>query len=362
MKLFLFLFFIFCSFCPVNAQPFKAYTSESIPLKETISTRSIADYIVANYITDAEKLSVVYNWVTKNIRYDKDSMYNINWATDLSTKAAATLRRRKGVCENYASIFTDIILQCGIPSYVISGYTNVAGYSKNIGHSWSAVFFNNQWLLCDPTWDVGPGNSTNYFLINPEVFIETHIPFDPLWKLIPQLSSDRKINKENSLTDVNSEIQTFLQLDSVQQLEASSQRMRMAMQQTEQQKIWQSYVKMQIAIVHGEDDMNLYNAAVADLNKANNIFNNFIQYRNNQFFPDKPAAEINAMLEPIYGIITFAKSKLNKIGKIVSNEQYNTELIEQKLVSLTQKVKEQKQFLKNYFSNSIADRSKLFYQ
>ena len=277
MKLLVFLSVIFFAFYAANAQPFKSSFNGFIPSNKTGSTKSIADYVLANYTTDAEKLSVVYNWVTSNIRYDKDSMYNINWATDLSTKAAATLRRRKGVCENYASIFTDIILQCGIPSYVVSGYANAAGYGENTGHSWSAVFLNNQWLLCDPTWDVGPGYRTNYFLINPEVFIESHTPFDPLWKLIPQYDKERKLkNEHNFSTDVNEQVQAFLQLDSVQQLEVSSQRMQKAMEQTEQQKNFQSYVKMQIAIVHNEEDMNLYNAAVADLNRANSIFNNFV--------------------------------------------------------------------------------------
>ena len=358
MKLLVFLYMILCA-CSSKAQSFSGY----IPTQATNSTKSIADYVIANYKTDAEKLSVVYHWVTNNIRYDKDSMYNINWATDLGTKAAATLRRRKGVCENYASIFTDIILKCGIPSYVVSGYTNQAGFGKNTGHSWSAVFLNNKWLLCDPTWDVGFGNSNNYFLINPEAFIDSHTPFDPLWQLLPQPYTGKKFKADNNLhPDVNEEVQSFLQLDSLQQLEASSQRMLKLNKQTEQQQNWRSYVKMQIAIVHGEEDMNLYNAAVADLNNANKIFNNFVQYRNNQFTPNKSEAQINALLEPIYGLLTFAKTNLNKIGKVVQNDQYNTELILQKIASLTQRVKEQKDFLKNYFANTLADRGKLFYK
>ena len=363
MKITLFLSVILSSCLGINAQQFGGYSGNYIPTKETGSTNSIADFVIANYKTDAEKLRVVYNWVTTNIRYDKDSMYNINWATDLSTKAAATLRRRKGVCENYASIFTDILVKCGIPSYVVSGYTNQEDFGKNTGHSWSAVFYNNEWLLCDPTWDIGFGDRTNYFLISPENFIESHTPFDPIWKLIPESLSNKKSNSgDNIYRSVNDDVQSFLQLDSVQQLEASSQRMLRATQQNMEQKIWQSYVKMQIAIVHNEEDMNLYNGAVADLNRANTIFNTFVQFRNNQFLPSKPDVEINSMLDPIYGIITIAKSKLNKIGKVVENEQYNSELILLKFAALSQRVKEQKDFLKNYFSHTVADRGKLFYK
>ena len=363
MKLFFSLIAILFTCLASKAQPFLGYSSSYIPATATGSTKSIADYVNANYKTDAEKLSVVYRWVTNNIRYDKDSMYNINWATDLGTKAAATLRRRKGVCENYASIFTDIIVKCDIPSYVVSGYTNQAGFGNNTGHSWSAVFLDNKWLLCDPTWDVGFSNNTNYFLISPENFIDSHTPFDPLWQLLPQSYFNRKLKTNNNFYSVvNEDAQSFLQLDSLKQLEASSQRMLKLNKQSDQQKNWGSYVKMQIAIVHGEEDMNLYNAAVADLNNANKIFNNFVQYRNNQFTPNKSEVEVNAMLEPIYGLLTFAKNNLNKIGKVVENDQYNTELIQQKISSLTQRVKEQKDFLKSYFANTLADRGKLFYK
>ncbi len=357
MKIFLYLFLMWCICLSGKAQ--SAAAGNYIPLKETGSTKAIADYLTATYTTDLEKLSVVYNWVTTFIRYDKDSMYHINWSSDVGTIAAATLRRRKGVCENYASIFTDILLKCGIPSYVVCGYTNLPGDNKNTGHSWSAVLLDNKWLLCDPTWDIGFSNRFNYFLISPEVFFESHIPFDPLWKLIPPstfTSADKYYNS------VNEQIQNFLQLDSVHQMEASSQRMLNAAHQTEQQKIWQSYVKMQISIVYNEEDMNLYNASVADLNQANLIFNTFVQYRNNQFIPHKSEAEIYNLLEPIYGITTIAKNKLNKMGKVVQNEQYNTELLLLKFAALTERVQEQKKFLKNYFAHSVADRGKLFYK
>ena len=249
-----------------------------IPVSATYSSEAIAGYISSNYKTDKEKIQAAYGWVTANIRYDKDSMYNINWGPDATIKVSAALRRKKGVCENFAAVFTDILIKCNIQSYVVNGYTT---YSKT-GHSWSAVKLNSQWLLCDPTWDIGVGN-TRYFLIPPAEFIDTHMAFDPLWQLIPYPLTQKQFNKGILATkkdiapwNINDSVAAFLKLDSLQQLEASAQRMQQAGEQITTLKTWQAYTKMKIAIAYGDKDKDLYNGAVADLNKASRIFNNFV--------------------------------------------------------------------------------------
>ena len=77
--------------------------------------------------------------------------------SDINPEARITvaLRRRKGVCENFAAIFNDICLKAGLTSFVVSGYTKQSGAVDKTGHSWCAVFINKNWYLCDPTWDEG---------------------------------------------------------------------------------------------------------------------------------------------------------------------------------------------------------------
>ena len=364
----LFLLFASCFFI-VKGQQDNGFAGAYIPSSQTYSTAAIAGYVQSNFTTDRDKLKTIYIWVTANIRYDKDSMYNINWGVDEHTKAASTLRRRKGVCENFATVFTDIVSKCGIPAFTITGYTNESGFIKRTGHSWSAVQLNNEWLLCDPTWDAGSGNRINWFLISPAQFVETHMPFDPLWQLLPQPLSQNEFNRGNyykkkdaPVWNVADSVDNFLQMDSLQQLKASSLRILQAGVENDMVKYWRHYIDMKIAIVYGDQDMNLYNGAVADLNKATAIFNAFVQYRNNRFFPGKPDAEINAMLHPINGLLADARKKIKHIGEMVENFQYDTGGLKERLDHLGGKTAEQQSFLQLYVSSAVANRDRLFYK
>lgn len=343
--------------------------SSFIPSAQTYSTAAIAGYVQDNFTTDRDKLEAIYSWVTANIHYDKDSMYNINWGVDEHTKAASTIRRRKGVCENFATVFTDIASKCGIPAFTITGYTNVSGNIKRAGHSWSAVQLDKEWLLCDPTWDAGNGNRTSWFLLPPAQFIDTHMPFDPLWQLLPQpLSQQDFINgrsaaKKNAVIwNVADSVDGFMQLDSLQQLEATSRRIKQAGINDEMTRVWRNYVDMKIAIVYGDQDMNYYNGAVADLNKATAIFNNFVTYRNNRFLPARPDVETAAMLNPIDKLLAAARKKIKHIGETVENFQYDTANLKERLDRIAAKTAEQQAFLKQYVASEIANRDKLFYK
>ena len=347
---FWFISFLFVSFVGKVHSQLTNYNAIQIPLSETYSSSSIAKYISINLKTDREKIEAAYSWVTANISYDKDSMYNINWGPDASLKVSAALRRKKGVCENFAAVFTDILLKSNIPSFVVNGYTI---YSKT-GHGWSAVKLDNQWFLCDPTWDIGVGN-TRYFLILPIEFIDTHIPFDPLWQLLPYPHTYHQYNKGKPTTktalpawDINDSVSAFLQLDSLQQFEASALRMQQTGTQINTLKTWQAYTKMKIAIVYGDKDKELYNAAVADFNKATTIFNNFVTYRNNQFTPAKPANILKNLLADIPALIESANNKINQIGQTVANEQYDTGGIKNRLDNLLKRVIMQEKYLEEY--------------
>lgn len=341
----------------------------NIPAAQTYSTVSIASYVQANFKTDNEKLRAIYTWVISHIRYDADSMLPINWSLESDEKIAATLRRRKGVCENYASLFTDIALKSGFPSFVVSGYTKYSMSGNRAGHSWSAVCLQGQWFLCDPTWDIGSAGNTRFFLVSPREFIETHIPFDPLWQLLEYPVTDNEFQRgsfvsrnEKRYFNYADSAKVFLGLDSLAQLEQSTRRMRQAGTESDRQKIQVNYNRMKMAIIYGEKDMNLYNGAVADLNKANTVFNNYVQYRNNRFMPQQSDAQISSLLHPVNGFILSAQKKLGQIGQAIENFQYDTGTIMQRLASLTQRMDEQQTFLDRYLATSAAERERLFYK
>jgi hypothetical protein len=374
MKWWLLLYVFTCAATGLRAQGFTEFSfvdskALAIPSNQTYSTSAIAEYIRSNFQSDKEKLRAAYAWVTANIKYNTDSMYSINWGGDPERKITAALRRRKGVCENYAAIFNDIAVKLGIQSFVVTGYTKQSGFVVRSGHSWCAVKVDNEWYLCDPTWDEGFRTNARYFLISPNQFIDTHMPFDPLWQLQAYPITQQEFNrgfghsKRNSLPfNYADSVKAFLQLDELHQLEASSRRIKEAGIVNDLQKNWLSYTKMKIAIFYEDDDMNLYNSAVDDLNKASAIFNSYVQYRNNRFMPQKKDEEISSLLDPIAAKISSALEKVNKIGRMSQNFQYDTGELSNRLSALTKRVQEQQDFLKRYITSNVAERGKLFYQ
>jgi Transglutaminase-like superfamily len=339
----------------------------NIPDTATGTTTSIASYTNAHCKTTYEKIHTLYNWVTTHIKYDADSVYYFNWSKPSAIVAAITLQRRKGVCENFAALFTELILQTGIPSWVISGYTKAARTVTYTGHSWCAVKFDDNWWLCDPTWDAGNNYNTNWLMVAPDDFLQTHMPFDPLWQLRYYPLTHKAFKKgqwraENNTAYFNypDSLNLFFQLDSLEQLEVFTRRMFAAGLENNQLKLWHSYNEMKIAIIYGDKDMELYNAAVDLFNQATSIYNGFVQYRNKQFMPPRSNTEIAALLAPITGLIAEAAQHLDQMGMVVENFQYDTGEIKERLKGLLTKVQIQQTFINAWLAASPRERKKLF--
>lgn len=260
------MYWLLCLFIVVSASVARAQGNTNVarvdvsaryfPKEVTASTSEMARFIQQQFTGNNEKIRAAYRWVTSNIDYDKDSMLPINWSMTYEEKIAATLRRRKGVCDNFASVFTDLLVKMDIPAYLVNGYTRSTGSSTNLAHSWCAVQLDGTWFLCDPTWDKDYTLTTNYFLKTPEEFIYTHWPFDPLWQLLPYPATLKEFEQASFITTKNKppvnvadSLQIYFTLDGLQQMEAGARRMNAAGLDRETLKTWYAYNQMNIAIV-----------------------------------------------------------------------------------------------------------------
>jgi hypothetical protein len=363
MKQFFFIYVILCSwnnvFCQHAGTNPANIMSSNIPASETVNTTSIARYINSNYKDDREKFDAIYSWVTSNIKYDTDSMFEINWNKGGEAKITEALRRRKGVCENYTAIFNDVVNKCGLISFVVDGYTKQGGKIEKAGHSWNAVDLKGQWLLCDPTWDKDAGIYPNYYMVDPDQFIKTHMPFDPMWQLLnlpvshAQFYRDSTGNRNKNNFNFSDSIIAFTQLSEVKQLEASAARISRYGILNDLIKNRVAYTNMLIGIMYEDMDMKYYNSAVADFNLATLLFNEFVLYRNNEFVLSKNADIYNLLLDSSEIKIISAQKKIKEIGRIIPNNQYDTEDITYNLENLLKKIKEQQIFMKNHFVNKL---------
>lgn len=364
MKKYGFLLLFLCCTNLLNAQSFDKV---NIPAGLTFSTTDIAEYVKQNYDTERKKLWAIYTWVASNIKYDTDSANVINLGPDTEAKITSALRRRRGVCENYAAIFNDICLKAGLTSFVVDGYTKQNGSVDKAGHQWCAVFVDNMWLLCDATWDEGSGN-TKWFLVKPSDMIATHMPFDPMWQLLNYpvshsqfYSSNFYSNKKQPFFNYADSITAYIKMDSLQKLKSSAYRIAQSGLYNTMVKNRHNFTKMNIEIIREDKDVALYNSAVAGLNDAMKIYNNFIEYRNKQFTPLLPDIALQAMLNGTDTQLSSAHKKLDEIEKTEATFTFSTEALRERLNTLALRIKAQKDFLALYLTTDAAGRQALFY-
>ena len=121
--------------------------------------------LTTNCKTDAEKITAIFNWVTKNIKYDYN-LYSANTANNNKTSCATDpkngahtkginvstrayeqqnglnldviLTKKTGICGHYAILMAGMLRSLGIPCKVVAG-TAVDSNGKRDSHAWVAV-------------------------------------------------------------------------------------------------------------------------------------------------------------------------------------------------------------------------------
>lgn len=182
-----------------------------------------------------------------NIKYDVKAYSSIK-KKDYTLKQ--TLRRKKGICYQYSSLFVALCQNAGISAKEIVGYTR--GMSFHEGdlffegdHSWNAVKLDSAWYLVDATWGSGqlqqkkrwfkelmfkwfkkpyirdrykflqePTNE--YFLASPKKLIENHLPSDPNWQMLkfPISVSTFESNEWKNYTSTRDSLYSY-EIDSI---------------------------------------------------------------------------------------------------------------------------------------------------
>jgi hypothetical protein len=337
---FIFLFtlttqIIFAQKATVNE--FSAIDKKALQLPDSLTrtTSLIASYITSNFSTDKDKSRAIFIWVASNIQYDIDNMFAINFYEKKEDKISKPLRTRKGICENYASLFTDICLKSGLKSVVVEGYTKQNGFTDYIPHAWSAALIDSSWFLFDPTWGSGYVNggkffrkiNNDYYQASPASLIKTHIPFDYLWQFLNYPVTNQEFyegktqqNKTKPWFNFKDSIQVYEKQSDIDQLISSARRIEKNGVKNSMVFDRLQHLKLEIENDRQTKTINLYNSAVVDYNDGINGFNNFINYRNKQFTPQKTDAEIQNMIDISDNKLKEAKNKLGQI----SNPDVNT--------------------------------------
>jgi hypothetical protein len=358
---------------------FSAIDKKALQLPDSLTknTELIASYITSNFTTDKDKSRAIFIWVASNIQYDIDNMFAINFYEKKEEKITKPLSTRKGICENYATLFTDICMKSGLKSFVVEGYTKQNGFADYIPHAWSATLVDSSWFLFDPTWGSGYVSggkffkkiNNEYYKASPTTIIKSHIPFDYLWQFVNYpvtnqefYEGDIRQNKTKQFFNFKDTIQVYENQSHIDQLISSAYRVEKNGVKNSLIFDRLQHLKLEIENYRQARIVNLYNSAVGDYNEGINGLNDFINYRNKQFTPKKTDPEIQAMLDVVDEKLKDAENKLGQI----SNPDFNIAAMISQLTksidgTLTQ-LKEQQNWLKLYFSKSKSGRKSMFYK
>jgi len=340
----------------------------NIPSSQTATSAGIAAYINSHYDSDDKKIAAIYSWITANIKYDADTIHYVILDEDNEERVSWALRRKRGVCENFAAILTDVANQCGINSYVVEGFTKQGGSLDRTPHVWCTAYVDNKWHLYDPTWDAGRVGVTNfdphykYFNAPPEEFIQNHLPFDPVFQLLNYpisyndfVRGNTSENNRKNYFNYNDTLEVIKNMDRLSRYESEATRIENAGWPASKIDTKLKRIKFQMEVLNQDSDADLYNATVDDYNSAINSLNVFLNYRNNQFQPQKSTAEVQILFQNVQNLIATANEKIKRINRSKATLQLDTGDIQKKLNDLSNNLKQQQLFFKNYSDTAVKE-------
>jgi hypothetical protein len=337
-----------------------------IPDSQTYSTSQIADYIRSNFTTQREISRAVYVWVTRNIKYNFDSILTNSIYETPSQVSERILRTRTGVCLNYACLFNELSNKAGIKSFVVQGFTKQGNRVDFLPHVWCAGYIDSVWYLFDPTWGSGyveGGKFVNqvnnfYFMTKPEDMIRSHMPFDPVWQLLNYPITHHEFKKGKVKMDTTrlffnypDTLNNYLHASNLDQAVSSARRIEMY-------GIENNFIAAKLRILKGEIEYyrnamaaEKYESAVTSYNKGIGILNRFISHRNKHFKFLDDTVQLLQILDSTEYCFTIALKTLTDIE--APDESISSSILElQHAINGTMEaLYEQRAFLLAYLRN-----------
>ena len=133
-------------------------------LNEAIKSDSQIDatarQVAGNEQNSRKKGNLIYQWITKNIKYDDQKATQIGQdPSGIDSGSINAFNTHKGICFDYACLYVSMCRAVGLKVRLVTGL----GYSGSSwgDHAWNQVYVSEQgrWINVDPTF----GTVSNYF-------------------------------------------------------------------------------------------------------------------------------------------------------------------------------------------------------
>lgn len=107
----------------------------------------ISKLLLPSCKTETEALDAAYKWTAGYLKYDYEKAKRLAKSSGYVPNPDATLKERRGICFDYASMCAALLRCADIPCRVVTGYVDGRFY-----HSWVVAYVDNRWRRRDPTY------------------------------------------------------------------------------------------------------------------------------------------------------------------------------------------------------------------
>lgn len=173
--------------------PLEVVKNPTVPPEISALARSLTQGLSS----DQDRAHALYRWLSENVEYDVEGLF----AESIPDQdAQAVYRKKRAVCAGYANLFQAMASAAGLESEIVPGRSPdpTLELSGRFGpdqsnHAWNAVKIDGRWELLDSTWGAGYLNESkrfvsrpndDWFMVDPDAFIYSHLPEDPKWQLL----------------------------------------------------------------------------------------------------------------------------------------------------------------------------------
>ncbi len=129
-----------------------------IPKKIQRSIPLLTDYLTSQKSNERDKVDAIYTWITNNIEYNYKLIQSDEYSTGIDP--VEILKSKSTICTGYVELMKAMLDQIGIKNETISGYIHNMHWipgklAVKEEHSWIVIHIEGEWFLADPTWDAG---------------------------------------------------------------------------------------------------------------------------------------------------------------------------------------------------------------
>lgn len=129
--------------CAACSAGFALYPNQYVNYNRSSAAVAKAKSLCANASSNAEKVSILYQYLCSNIKYDYSKASSIK--SGYLPNIDSTLSSKKGICFDYSALMAAMCRAQGIPTKLVIGNTS-AGY-----HAWNEVYLGT-WKRYDTTF------------------------------------------------------------------------------------------------------------------------------------------------------------------------------------------------------------------